>query len=157
MKRLTGLVVVLVLGLISVVMVLAQSGLPEDVTGYLTWQRANAQKSYEESAHPVAKDVYYNETAGITLAAGSFPHGEGSVFIKERMDPETLTVTTLYTMRKVVGFNPTGGDWQYGLFERGEDGVLAGDWMTVEGAAMCIGCHVGAQDKDFTFLNYLNQ
>jgi hypothetical protein len=156
MKRFTVLVVILVLGIISII-ALAQSGLPEDVAGYLTWQRANAQKSYEESAHPVAKDIYYNATADITIATGSFPHSEGSVFVKERMDPETLTVTTLYTMRKVPGFNADGGDWQYGLFERGEDGVLAGDWMSVEGAAMCVGCHVGAQATDYTFLNYLGQ
>jgi hypothetical protein len=59
--------------------------------------------------------------------------------------------------RKVAGFDPSGGDWQYALFERGEDGQFTGGWMGVESAAMCIGCHVNAQAKDFTFLTYLSQ
>jgi hypothetical protein len=161
MRRLTALLVsVFVVSLVGVLTVIAQGSalkLPEEISGYLTWQRGNPQKSFEESAHPVAKDVYFNELAAASVSAGTFPHAEGSIFLKERMDPETLTVTTIYGMRKVAGFNASGGDWQYAMFERGEDGTFAGEWMSVEGAAMCIGCHVNAQDKDFTFLNYLPQ
>ncbi len=38
-------------------------------------------------------------------------------------------------MRKVEGFDPENGDWQYGMFERQADGSLMGDWLSVEGAA----------------------
>lgn len=55
--------------LVPVMLVAAQGtglGLPGDVTEYFTWERANAQKSFEESAHPVAKDIYMNELAAET-------------------------------------------------------------------------------------------
>jgi len=145
--------------LASAALVLAQgTGLPEEVAGYLSWTRANAQKSFEESAHPVAKDIYFNEVAaqGFDGSSFSFPHAEGSVFVKERMDPEALSVTTLYAMRKVAGFDPENGNWQYAVFERGEDGTFGGGWMSAEGAAMCVECHRGAADKDYTFLSYLS-
>lgn len=152
----TGFVIVLVVA--GLMTVLAQGvKLPEEIAGYLQWHRANAQKSFEESAHPVAKDIYLNEEAVATVMSMSFPYAEGSVIVKERLDPSTLTVTTLYTMRKVAGFDPDSGNWQYGEFKRQEDGSFGGGWMTPEAAAMCIGCHSSAADTDYTFLTYLLQ
>ncbi len=134
----------------------ATHGLPEDLADYITWTRANSQKSFEQSMHPVAKDIYFNEAVAASISSGSFPHAEGSIFVKEVTSPETLQVQMLTVMRKVSGFNPDGGDWQYGMFERTDDGTFAGEWMSVEGAAMCSGCHLAAADKDFTFLSYLD-
>jgi len=145
--------------LTPVMLVAAQGtglGLPGGVAAYFTWERANAQKSFEESAHPVAKDIYMNELAAETARASSFPYAEGSTFIKERMDPETLQVTTLYAMRKVAGFDPDNGNWQYAVFER-EAGTFGGGWMSAENAGMCVGCHVDAADTDYTFLSYLGE
>lgn len=142
------------------VAVLAQeagSGIAEDVADYWSWERANAQKSVEETAHPVAKDIYFNEAAAPSMHEGTFPHAEGSIFVKESLDPMTLQVSVITTMRKVAGFNPDGGDWQYGRFERQEGSGFVGGWMNVESAAMCMGCHVDAADKDYTFLSYLQR
>ena len=144
-----------VLALALVALVAAQTGLPEEVSGYLQWSRANPQKSFEESAHPVAKDIYYNEAAAPTLMSQTFPYAEGSIFIKERVDPETLLVTNLYAMRKVAGFDPDNGNWQYGVFERQDDGSFGNGWFAADNQAMCVGCHSGAADKDYTFLSYL--
>ncbi len=144
-----------VLFALLLVTVLAQSGLPEEVSGYLQWSRANPQKSFEESAHPVAKDIYYNETAGPTILSQNFPYPEGSILVKERTDPESLMVTTLYAMRKAPGFDPDNGDWQYGVFEQMDDGSFGNGWFTAENQAMCVGCHSDAADKDYTFLSYL--
>lgn len=144
--------------LLTGITVLAQgvgAGIPAEVADYWTWERANAQKSFEASAHPEAKDIYINEAAGPSVHDGTFPHADGSIFVKETLDAATLQVSVLTAMRKVSGFNPDGGDWQYGMFERQEDGSFMGGWMDVEGAAMCMGCHVGASDSDFTFLSYL--
>jgi hypothetical protein len=132
-------------------------GLPDEVAEYFRWERANAQKSFEESAHPVAKDIYMNELAAETAYPSSFPYSEGSTFVKERMDPETLSVTTLYAMRKVAGFDPENGDWQYAVFEREDAGAFGGGWMSAENAGMCVGCHVQAKDTDYTFLSYLGE
>lgn len=157
MKR--GLFVVgLLIALIALpVIATAQVNLPEEIAGYLSWSRANSQKSFAQSAHPTAKDIYYNDAASDTMMSKTFPFAEGSVILKERTDPDTLTVTTLYTMRKEAGFSPDGGDWQYGVFERAEDGSFDGGWMSVENAAMCMGCHSGAAETDYAFLSYLDQ
>lgn len=56
------------------------------------------------------------------------------------MDPATLSVTTLYAMRKVAGSGPENGNWQYAVFERA--GAFSGGWMSAENAGMCSGCHV---------------
>ncbi len=134
----------------------ADLGLPAEVAEYYTWKRGNAQKSLEASAHPVAKDIYLDEAAIAAARSASFPYPEGSTLVKERMDPATLTVTTLYAMRKVAGFDPENGDWQYAVFEREGAGAFGGGWMSAENAGMCVGCHVGAADSDYTFLSYLD-
>ena len=132
-------------------------GLPEEVADYFRWERGNAQKSFEESAHPVAKDIYLNELAAETARASSFPYSADSTLIKERTDPETLQITTLYAMRKVAGFDPDNNNWEYGVFEREDTGAFGGGWMSVADASGCIGCHQGAADTDYTFLSYLGE
>lgn len=135
----------------------ADLGLPAEVAGYYTWERGNAQKSLAESAHPVAKDIYLDEAAVAAARGSSFPYRAGSTLVKERMDPATLQVTTLYAMRKVAGFSPEDGDWQYGVFEREAAGAFSGGWMSAENAGMCSGCHVQAASTDYTFLSYLDE
>lgn len=146
--------------LVSVTLVGAQSaalGLSDEIAEYFGWERANAQKSLEESAHPIAKDIYFNDSAAESVGSRSFPHAEGSIFVKESVNPEMLSFTVVSAMRKVAGFNPDGGDWQYGMFERQDDGSFAGDWMSASEAAMCSECHSSAADSDYTFLSYLTE
>ena len=159
-KRILAGFVLVTLTLVGIQAAVAQGaglGLPEEVADYFRWERGNAQKSFEESAHPVAKDIYLNELAAETARASSFPYSVDSTFIKERTDPETLLVTTLYAMRKVEGFDPNNGNWQYGVFEREDAGAFGGGWMSVADAEGCIGCHTGAADTDYTFLSYLGE
>lgn len=132
-------------------------GLPDEFADYFTWERANPQKDLEKSAHPLIKDIYIDKTAAETVASSAFPYAEGSTLIKERMDPATLSVTTLYTMRKTAGFDPQNGNWQYGVLERENTGAFIGGWMSAENAGMCVGCHVSAKDTDYTFLSYLGK
>ncbi len=156
-RRLSVGFAVVMASIVFIALAAASRTLPEDLHGYLEWTRATSQKSFIESAHPVAKDVYFNATAAETLASMAFPYGEGSVIVKEVTDPDSLVVTVITAMRKVGGFFPEGGDWQYGMFERTEDGSgYMGEWMSVENAAMCIGCHQAAADNDYTFINYLD-
>lgn len=148
------------IGILLSIVVWAQDaslGLADDIVGYLGWQRANAQKSFEQTMHPIAKDIYLNDAAASTVSTKSFPHAEGSIIVKETTDPASMQVKVITAMRKVSGFNPDGGNWQYGMFERAEDGSFMGGWMDVAGAAMCIGCHQGAAQQDFTFMSYVSQ
>lgn len=141
------------LGLI-VVIVAQSGGLPEDITQYVTWTRLNAQRVLTPSAHPVAKDIYANDAAADTLESDAFPFAEGAILVKESLDPDSAQVAVISAMRKVAGFDPDNGDWQYGMFETSGDGGFSGMWMNVEDGAMCSSCHVGAADSDFAFLNY---
>lgn len=77
--------------------------------------------------------------------------------MKECMDPATLVVTTRYAVRKVAGFSPENGDWQYAVFERADAGAFGGGWLSTENAGMCVGSHAGAAESDDTFLSYLSE
>ncbi len=144
--------------LVTVTLVGAQgAGLPDEVADYFNWTRANPQKDLEASAHPLVKDIYVNDVAVPGALEANFPYAEGSVLIKERLDPEVLSVTTLYTMRKTVGFDPDNGNWEYGVFEREATGAFGGGWLSVAAAEGCISCHTDAADTDYTFLSYLGE
>jgi len=123
---------------------------------YADWTRLNPQKNFITSAHPTAKDVYVNDAGAEAALTRSFPFPEGSELVKESIDTETLTVTVITAMRKVAGFDPANGDWQYGMFERMDDGSFGGTWIEAgsDMHAMCVTCHTGAADNDYAFLTY---
>jgi hypothetical protein len=87
--------------------------------------RLNPQKNFITSAHPTAKDVYVNEIGAQAAQSRTFPFPEGSELVKESTDTETLTVFVITAMRKVAGFDPDNGDWQYGMFERARTAASA--------------------------------
>lgn len=136
--------------------VVAQDAMMDHRPDYADWTRLNPQKNFIQSAHPTAKDVYVNDLGRDAAQERSFPFPEGSQLVKESVDVDTLTITVLTSMRKVVGFDPANGDWQYGMFERMDDGSFGGVWAEVgtEMHLMCVGCHTGAADTDYAFLTY---
>ena len=123
---------------------------------YADWTRLNPQKNFIQSAHPTAKDVYVNAVGRDAALERAFPFPEGSELVKESVDVDTLTITVLTAMRKVAGFDPANGDWQYGMFERMDDGSFGGMWAEAgaEMHLMCVGCHTGAASSDYAFLSY---
>lgn len=128
-------------------------GLPD----YRDWTRLNPQRNFISSAHPAAKDVYVNPAGADGVATRTFPLPEGTEVVKETTDLDTLQVSVVTAMRKVAGFDPANGDWQYGMFERMLDGTFGGDWAPVgsDMHAMCVGCHTNAAATDYMFLSYL--
>ena len=122
---------------------------------YLDWTRLNPQPNFIESAHPEVKDVFVNEIGSEAALNREFPFPEGSELVKASIG-EDLSVFVVTAMRKVAGFDPDNGDWQYGMFERGEDGSFGGMWADVgsEMHTMCVTCHTGAAANDFVFLTY---
>ena len=147
--------VTLVAGL-AVTLVAAQAMTGDHRPEYADWVRLNPQKNFITSAHPTAKDVYVNEAGAEAALTRTFPFPEGSELVKESTDTETLTVFVITAMRKVAGFDPGNGDWQYGMFERGEDGAFGGTWIETgtDMHTMCVSCHVGAAQTDYAFLSY---
>ena len=137
-------------------LVAAQSMMGDERPHYADWTRLNPQKNFITSAHPTAKDVYVNEAGAQAALTRSFPFPEGSELVKESIDTDTLSVFVITAMRKVAGFDPANGDWQYGMFERGDDGGFGGMWAEVgsDMHLMCVSCHTQAAANDFAFLSY---
>ncbi|MCL4454166.1 MAG: cytochrome P460 family protein [Deinococcus sp.] len=118
------------------------AGIPDKFQDYLSWTRVNIGKVNQGGAHPAGKDVYTNIAGDKLLDAFKGTFAEGTIFLKERVDPNTLVVTNIYTMEK--GKN----GWVWGMFERKGDKFEGG---VLENAQMCIGCHQGAKtDRVFT-------
>ena len=139
-----------------VTLVAAQAMTGDQRPDYADWTRLNPQKNFITSAHPTAKDVYVNEAGAEAALTRSFPFPACSELVKESIDTETLTVTVITAMRKVAGFDPANGDWQYGMFERTDDGSFGGMWIETgtDMHAMCVTCHTGAAANDYAFLTY---
>jgi len=139
---------------LTLTVVVAQ-GMNGGPPAYLDWIRLNPQPNFIESAHPTVKDVFVNEVGADAALTRSFPFPEGSELVKASTG-EDLSVFVVTAMRKVAGFDPDNGDWQYGMFERGEDGEFMGMWADVgsEMHTMCVTCHTGAAANDFVFLSY---
>jgi hypothetical protein len=153
---LLGVALVLVLGVAQ--QSAAQNAAGEGRPDYYAegWTRLNPLKNFIESAHPIAKDVYINEIGASHALLEDFPFPEDTVLVKESLDPDTLEVFVLTAMRKVGGFDPDNNDWQYGMFERNDEGEFEGMWADVgsDMHQMCSGCHARASDSDFVFLTY---
>ena len=141
---------------LAATLVAAQAMMGDHRPDYADWVRLNPQKNFITSAHPTAKDVYVNEVGAEAAQMRSFPFPAGSELVKESIDTETLSVFVITAMRTVAGFDPANGDWQYGMFERGEDGAFGGMWAEPgsEMHLLCVSCHTRAADRDYTFLTY---
>ena len=145
-----------ILAALVLAFVIAQDAMMVQLPEYADWTRLNPQKNFIQSAHPTAKDVYVNAIGRDAALLRSFPFPDGSEIVKESTDVATLNVTVLAAMRKVAGFDPANGDWQYGMFERMDDGTFGGMWTEAgtEMHQMCMTCHTGAAANDYAFLTY---
>lgn len=67
-----------------------------------------------------------------------------------------LAVTLVAAQAAMGDHRPDYGDWQYGMFERMDDGSFGGMWAGAgsEMHTMCVSCHVGAAGNDYAFLTY---
>ena len=141
---------------LAVTWVAAQAAMGDQRPDYADWVRLNPQKNFIASAHPTAKDIYVNAIGAEAAQTRSFPYPVGSELVKESIDPATLSVFVITAMRKVAGFDPANGDWQYGMFERNDDGGFSGMWAETSSDMhqMCVTCHTRAAARDYTFLSY---
>ncbi len=154
------LVLFLTAVLTALTAVAAQRAIADDsVDGYFSWTRLNPQRNFIQSAHDTPKDVYVNDVGAENAVTRSFPFPEGSVLVKEIMDEDMMTVAMLPSMRKVAGFDPDNGDWQYAMFQRQDDGSYMGEWLAADHDMhmMCVSCHTGAAANDYAFLNYTGE
>lgn len=139
----------LLLGLMMVGGVLAQvTSLAENIRGYAGWTRVNVNKINTAGAHPLGKDVYVNLAPDRLVGAnGSYnlPFAQGTIFVKERVDPTSLTVTNIYVMQKRSN---SAGDWAWAAYERKGNAFQGG---ALSNPAMCVDCHRQASATDQVF------
>ena len=127
--------------------VAAVPGLDNKIQGYSGWLRVNANAITQDGAHKGKKDVYTNMTADKLVDAGGKYKGvfaDGTIFVKDASNPDTLAVTAVYVMEKAAG------KWEWYVFERKGDKFEGGKFAN---SAMCVGCHQGAKD-DLVFTQY---
>ena len=159
MPRIAPILLSLALALALILGIAPAQGALDGLPDYLSWQRLNPQKNLRSSAHPIAKDIYVDAVGAEAALARSFPMPDGSILVKESMDPATLSVVVISAMRKVAGFDGANSDWQYAMFERLADGSFGGGWADAgsDMHQMCSSCHARAAERDYLFLNYTGQ
>jgi len=136
-------------GLLFAGAVLGQvSSLAENIRNYASWTRVNVNKVNTAGAHALGKDVYVNLTPDRLLGANGnykLPFGQGTIFVKERVDPQSLQVTNVWVMQKRSN---TAGDWAWAAYERKGDTFQGG---ALANPAMCVDCHRQASASDQVF------
>lgn len=142
----------MLLGLLFVGAVVAQvASLAENIRNYASWTRVNVNKINTAGAHPLGKDVYVNLSPDRLLRAdGSYnlPFAQGTIFVKERVDPQTLQVSNVWVMQKRSN---NAADWVWAAYERKDNAFQGG---VLSNPAMCVDCHRQASATDQVFTQW---
>jgi hypothetical protein len=132
-------------------------GLPDDVAGFDSWTRLNAEPIPQDSpqaqrvgfdAHGGVKDVYVNRPRAAVAGAEGRTFPDGAIVVKAAREDGAITLVAI--MRKVAGSDPAHGDWEFVEYKR--DG--AGDPFATDASlagATCWGCHATASGSDWVF------
>jgi hypothetical protein len=123
----------------------APPGVPGYVAGYRGWIKLNAQPipARESDPHNGTKDVFASKRVG---ADGLFPNG--TVVVKEAARPGADFIGLIAVMRKQRGADPAHNDWVFVEYTRE---AADARFQEIASGAVCWGCHVGAQDRDYVF------
>ncbi|MGH3030005.1 MAG: cytochrome P460 family protein [Gaiellaceae bacterium] len=123
----------------------APPGVPRFVAGYRSWIKLNAQPipPRDSDPHNGTKNVFVSKRVG---GNGRFPNG--TVVVKEATRPGADFIGLIAIMRKQRGADPAHNDWVFVEYTREAANARFG--LQAEGA-VCYGCHVGAQDRDYVF------
>ncbi|GIW24374.1 cytochrome P460 family protein [Meiothermus sp.] len=139
----------MLIGLLFIGVVLAQvTSLAENIRGYASWTRVNVNKINTAGAHPLGKDVYVNLAPDRLLGSNGnyrLPFAQGTIFVKERVDPSSLQVTNVWVMQKRSN---NASDWAWAAYERKGEAFQGG---ALADPAMCVGCHQQASATDLVF------
>ena len=133
--------------------IVALRGLPEDVAGYETWLKLNAEPIPPvpgSDPHNGTKNVYVNKDRGAIAPDGEqqFPYPDGSIVVKEATRPNKDYIGLIAIMRKVEGSDPDHNDWEFIEYTRNEQGA---DFTVLASGRNCWGCHARVEDMDYVF------
>jgi Cytochrome P460 len=129
----------------------ALPGLPEDITGFQSWDTLNAEPIPPDSAqtrrvgfdaHRGTKEVYVRRSG----AEAPFP--DGTIVVKAARDADFVHLVAI--MRKIRGSDPEHGDWQFVEYQRSSAGEAFTTGAGLTGAT-CWSCHSIARETDWVF------
>lgn len=122
------------------------AGLPDDIAGYTSWLRLNAEPippADAGDAHLGTKNVYTTDAMG---GDGLFP--DETVIVKDAMRPDAEFVGLVAIMRKSAGSAPDSNDWTFVEYTReGSDEPFT----ELASGSVCTSCHVGASASDYVW------
>ena len=97
--------------------------------------------------HGPMSRVFMNDKVAAALANFDGQLPDGSIIVKENVGTSPfVTEAVLTVMWKVAGSDPANNDWFWANFE--PDGQIAAEGQVLG----CIGCHGGARNNDFVFV-----
>lgn len=135
-------------------------GLPGYTAGFERWLRLNKKPIPPDSAdsrtigfdaHRSVKNVYVNRgRAKLTRPNGRqrLPYPPGTILVKTGRTGSTITLVAI--MRKIKGFDPRHGNWQFVEYKRSR-----ADQRFTTSASLrdgtCWGCHATVAKDDWVF------
>ena len=122
----------------------ALPGLPDELAGYDSWTRLNAEPIPPRSPdpHEGTKNVY----ASVGADAGRYP--DGAIVVKEAVRPGADFIGLIAMMRKERGAQPDHNDWVWVEWVR--DGPEA-EFSELASGSVCYSCDVQARATDYVF------
>ncbi len=164
MPRLLATVIAGGLVLIATHLGAAQSGIPADIENYRAWTKMNATLMTDPS-NPRAgpKNTFItlspNELREILGPGGRTrrPFPEGTIVIRESLDPTAGFVTVLFVMRKSSKAVETK-EWDFsGFSRRAADQPFQPVPLTPNPVLRCLACHQQVRATDFVFQPFTNR
>lgn len=128
-------------------------GLPDDVAGYETWLKLNAEPIPPVAGgdpHNGTKNVYVNKDRNTIAPDGKqqFPYPDGSIVVKEAYRPNKDYIGLIAIMRKVEGSDPDNNDWEFIEYIRNQSDA---DFTVIASGRICWSCHARVEDMDYVF------
>jgi Cytochrome P460 len=124
-------------------------GLPRYTAGFDTWLRLSAgaiPPRESGDAHLGTKRVWTTDRR----EGDRYP--SGTIIVKSAFRPGKDFIGLVAIMRKRPGFDPAHNNWEFVEFTR--EGANARFTLSASGA-VCWGCHVGAAETDYVWIETL--
>ena len=139
------------------------SGIPQEIENYRSWTKMNAILLNDPS-NPRAgpKNTFINLSADLLkeiYAAGGRvqkPFPNGTILVRESLDPVEGFVRVLFVQRKDSGAGRTRG-WVFSGLTRTTASEVYQPLAIADPVARCLDCHAQVRNTDFVFTPYLNR
>ncbi|MBI4640097.1 MAG: cytochrome P460 family protein [Candidatus Tectomicrobia bacterium] len=165
MVRLLTILLALGLAIIAGLLVVnAQSGIPDDIANYRTWTKMNAtpitdlsnpragpKNTFITLSHDELRDII--GPGGV----GRKPFPDGTTIVRETLDPDARFLRVLFVMRKDSKAAGQTKGWVFSGFSRTAADQPFQPTQIEDPVARCLNCHLQVKASDFVFTPYTNR